>query len=1676
MDAVRFAEFANSSFHVAWKDGERVFYRGRQKNSDGSLVTVLAVRPSSEHPHPAIIDRLTHEYGWKDELDGAWALRPLDFFNEGGRTVLVLEDPGSEPLAGLIGVPMDVGRFLRLAIGITTAMGKLYERGLVHKDIKPANILANSTTGEVRLTGFGIASRLPRERQRPDPPEIIGGTLAYMAPEQTGRMNRSVDARSDLYSLGVTFYEMLTGLLPFSASDPMEWVHCHIARDPLPPNERINTIPAVVAAIVMKLLAKNAESRYQTAAGVEADLRHCLKSWEAGRYIEPFPLGAHDASDRLLIPEKLYGRETEIKTLVGALDRVTAHGAREIVLISGYSGIGKSSIVNELQKVLVPSRGLLAAGKFDQYKRNIPYATLAQAFQNLIRQILSRSNDEVGRWREALQGAVGPHGQLLINLIPELALIIGEQQPVPDLPPQEARNRFQLLFRRFLKVFAQREHPLVLFIDDLQWLDVATIELLEHLVNQPDMQYLLVIGAYRDNEVTSAHPLSHSLGVIRGGGTALHEMVLASLTRHDVNELVSDATHVERERAEPLAELVFEKTGGNPFFVIQFITTLAEDGLLAFDRSDLIWRWDLDRIRRKGFTDNVLDLMASRLNRLPEATQEALKQLASLGSSTRRKTLSLVRGESGEEMDAPLWEVIRSGLVLRSDDAYTFLHDRVQEAAYALIPESERAATHLRIGRLLASATAPAELEEKIFEIVNQLDRGISLIDSLQERIQVAQLNLVAGKRAKASTAYGSALAYLQAGSTLLPEDSWERHYELNFAIEYHLAECEFLTGNLALSEERLSTLLHRAHNLIDRAAVTWQRVTLYTALGRMDHAIETGLGYLKEVGVEWTPHPSREQVQQEFEPILQEIKSGTIEERTGFPQMKDPERLATFDVLSALLPPAFFSDPNLVCLILCRATNLSREYGNSDASALCYAYLGMMLGPYFGNYGAMFRFAKLGLDLVEELGMDRFKARVHHTVGSHVIPFTKPLRTARPMLRQAFNEENEGGDLTYAGFSSCTIITNVLGCGEPLSDVQREAEEKLDFVRNAKFGLIIDIITAQVRLVRALQGLTSGLSSFDDREFKEEEFEQHLEADPGLAIATCWYWIRKLQAHFYANEYESALAMIQKVAPLLWTSGGFFELAEYHLFAALTRAAVYDTASADEQRQHREALLGHYKEFQTWTENCRETYEHRGYLVAGEIARIENRDVDAMRLYEQAIQSARKDGVPHLEALIFEIAARFYAARSVKTVADAHLANARLCYLRWGAKGKVRQMERAFPHLRESALPSGELPMVGGGYEDLDLANVVKTSLAVSGEVGIEKLIETLMVIVLEHAGAERGLLILPRGDELWIEAEAVTSRQAVDVRLRRTTIAATDLPGSILRYVVRTTEAVLLDDAKTPNQFSDDEFIALKGSRSILCLPIKSKAKLIGILYLENNLSSHVFTPARIEVLKLLASQAAISLENATLEEKEALLREVHHRVKNNLQLISSLLSLQAGRVRDPAVAELFAESRDRVRSMALVHENLYRIGNFARVPMKSHLESICAQLFRAYAPTTEQISLHLEVDEVQLDLDRAVACGLIVNELVSNALKHAFPNGRRGGLWISLQSLEADDCLLRVRDDGVGMAKSVNPKTAETLGLQLVNDLADQLHGSVAMLGLDGVDIAITFQTTTGNKRAP
>jgi predicted ATPase/signal transduction histidine kinase len=1258
---------------------------------------------------------------------------------------------------------------------------------------------------------------------------------------------------------------MLTGSLPFTASDPMEWVHCHIARKPVPPSERLEKIPAPVSHIIMKLLAKTAEERYQTAAGLEADLRKCLAEWELHGRIEPFALGEHDTPDRLLIPEKLYGRAREVDTLLASFDRIVKSGKPEFVLVSGYSGIGKSSVVHELHKMLVPPRGLFASGKFDQYKRDIPYATLAQAFQSLVQPLLGKSDAELASWRDALREALGPNGALLFDLVPELKLIIGEQSSVPDLPSHDAQRRFHLVFRRFINVFARPEHPLALFLDDLQWLDAATLDLLEDLFIQRDVQHLLLIGAYRNNEVNSSHPLMRKLEAIRATGAMVQEITLAPLADEDVRQLIADALHCEPGNVAPLAQLVHEKTAGNPFFVIQFLNTLADERLLTLEHGQSRWSWDLNRIHAKGFTDNVVDLIVGKLNRLPIRTLKALQEFACLGNTAEASTLSIVRGTSEEEVHSDLWEAVRLELIVRLERGYRFVHDRVQEAAYSLISEVSRTQAHLRIGNLLRAHTPPEKHDEALFDIVNQLNRGAGLICLPEERERLAELNLMAGKRAKACTAYESALTYLGSGRGLLDERSWERHYRLTFELELLRAECEILTGALTFAENRLLALAEHATNQIDRAAATRACLSLYITVDRLDRAVVLGLEYLRHVGIEWSPQPSEEDVRQELERMWRLLDGRSIEQLLNLPLMSDPDCRATMDVLCEMLPPAGFFAPNLLELCLLRMVNLSLEHGNCDASCFAYCSINAVLGFHLNDYQMGFRFGQLSYDLVEKQGLNGFEARTLMHFGAMAIPWVSHLSICRPMLRRAFDTALETGDLHVAICCGSHLTTNLLDSGESLANVEQEIEAQVDFLRRSKSE--IDTIMGQRALVRVLLGKTPEFGSFDDGTFEECRFERRLEQIPYGGTAVCRYWIRKLQGRFMSGDYVAAAEAGSRAGKLIWSWPSFFEEVDYHFFDALALVRICETASAGERAGYLDVIVAHHNKLIIWAENCPENFENRAALVSAEIARIEGREIEAERLYEQAIHSAHTNGFVQNEALANELAARFYAARGFKKIAHAYLQDARYGYLRWGADGKVRQLDQLYPQLREPEPVPGPTSTIGASVEQLDLATVIKVSQAVSGEIVLEKLIDTLMRTAIEHAGAERGLLILPRGDELRVAAEATSSGDTVIVGPREESMAAAALPESIVHYVMRIQESVILGDASAENPFFADPYVRQHHARSILCLPLTNRAKLIGVLYLENNLTPHVFTPTRIAVLKLLASQAAISLENARL-----------------------------------------------------------------------------------------------------------------------------------------------------------------------------------------------------------------
>jgi PAS domain S-box-containing protein len=1290
-------------------------------------------------------------------------------------------------------------------------------------------------------------------------------------------MNRSIDSRSDLYSLGVTFYEMLTASLPFTASDPIEWVQCHIARTPTPPHERLRAVPEAVSRLVMKLLEKTAEERYQTAKGVEHDLRLCLSELQAQGRIGIFPLARHDVPDRLVVPEKLYGRGSEITTLLGGFNRVVDTGVPELVLVSGYSGIGKSSAVNELHKLAVPTRSMFVTGKFDQFMRDIPFATLAQAFRSPIRQILGKSETELQEWRDLLLDALGANGSLIVELIPELRLVVGAQPPLAELGPADSRRRFQNVLRRFIGAFARPGNPLVMFLDDLQWIDAASLDLVEDLIFRAEIQHLLLIGTFRDNEVDNSHPLARKLESIRGNGSAVTEIELQPLSPEDLSQLVSDTLHCDIQRAQPLARLVHAKTAGNPFFSIQFLQALADEHLLSFDHVTLEWSWDIERIHVKGYSANVVDLMVLKLNRLADACLAALRQLACVGASADLSLLAAICEITQEELQENLREAVEAGLILRLENSYAFQHDRVQEAAYSLISEDELASAHLRIGRLLLAVTPRERLEEQVFDIVAQFSGNLVSLTSTDERDQIAELNLIAGRRAKNAAAYPSALKYFSAGRALLVQDCWTRCYRLAFELELHIAECEYLTGELASAEKRLVSLSERAVGLADQAAVTCLTVDLYTILVRPDRAVEVGLDFLRDIGQVWPQAPTDEDVRGEFALIWQELGGREIEELVHLPLMKDDATRATLDVLTRLVPTAVYVDPRLHRLMIARMVVLSLEQGNSGASCCGYVWLGLVLASYFGDYVRALRFGQLSLDLLEELGADEFSARVYLNFGTRISPWSQHVRYGRPFIRQAFDEALKIGDLAFAGYCCNHSVIYSLFCGDTLLEAERFAVEGMDFASKFEFGAVVESLRGQRSLVRSLRGMGCDFVDANGLQFDQKGFEERLDADRSLVLAACRYWIRKVQLCVLNEDFPMALESAARARSLLWTTSAFIEQADYHFYSAIAHLGAIEANVTPERRTtHLEEVAVHRKQLAVWSENCPQNFENRLALVDAGLAHLDGRHLDSERFYELSIQSSRENGFIPNEALALERASMFYLDRGFEDIADMYLLKARDSYLRWGAEDKVRRLEARHSKLG-IARPLGTKIYSPPGRQ-LDIAAIVGASQALSSEILLPRLIERLMTIALHNAGADRGLLILADEPGYRIEVEARTDGDDVVLHYANAKTAA---PETLVRYVMRTQESVILDDAKEHHLFTGDPYFNIRNPRSVLGLPLVRQGTLSGLLYLENTLASHVFTADRAVVLELLASQAAISLENtrlySDLQEREARVRRL-------------------------------------------------------------------------------------------------------------------------------------------------------------------------------------------------------
>ncbi|AUX45097.1 protein kinase [Sorangium cellulosum] len=1445
-------------------EGTRFVVHRGVRNEDGCRVVIKT--PRAAHPDRRDAARLRHELEIGRRLDSQFALKPCALTTYRDRPALVLEDFRGCSLDRLLGAPMELAPFLALAARIAAALADIHAKGIIHKDIKPHNILVDVASGEVKIADFDLASVAPVDMAPASlsdgrSPHVIEGTLGYMSPEQTGRMSRVIDHRSDLYSLGVTLYEMLTGVLPFSAGDALEWVYCHTAVSPRPPAELVPGLPPPVSAIVLKLLAKAAEDRYQSARGLGLDLERCLEGLTTRGHIAPFSLGAHDFSGRFRIPQRLYGRERETSALRGAFERLVERGGPELLLVSGGAGVGKSSLVRELYAPIARERGVFAAGKFDQVHRHEPYSTLSRALRDLVLGILGGSETTVDAWRGRLSAALGEHARLITELIPEVELILGEPPraaapPLSDLPPTDAQSRFAAVFRRFLGAFCE-ERPLCLFLDDLHWADPESLALLEQLVTHPEARRLIAIGAYRDNEAGPAHPLRLMLERARSAGASIGEIELSPLSAADVERLIADTVQRSLDDVAPLARLVHEKTAGNPLFATQFLTMLHGEGLIEADLRAGAFRWDIDAIRGKGFADNVVDLMITKIRRLSRGAQRALTLAACVGNTVDTATLAVVRDRPEDTIHEDHAELVREGLLLRSGDTYRFLHDRVQQAAYALVPDEERAAVHLHIGRLLAAHLPPEAAEARLFEIAGHLNLGSALVTDPRERDRIARLDLLAGQRARASAAYAAAAGYLAAGAALLADDAWETEHALALDLHLERAWCAFLTGDFAEAERLVGALKQRARIRLDLAEIHRLEIDLHTTTADFERAARSALSCVSRFGIDIPLRPAPDEVEAAAREAWGEVRGRRLEALVGLPRMCDPDTKAVMTLLSTALPSAYYTDPGLYDLIACHMVRLSLRAGNSDTSPPGYVAFGGTIGRVLGLYRESYGFGELAHALLEREGRTGSRAQILHMIGTFIDPWIRPFRDVLGLFHRGFEEAVATGALIYASYCCFHIVALRLASGDPLEDVAEEAERRLEFTRRARYDAIHDLVATLYRLVQTLRGKAQdpGAAGAPPREVKAPltPFYEHL---------------YRAQAALVLGSYGEAVAAARAAGELLGMATGQLQVAEHCYCSALALSCHARALPAEQQRELLPTLRAHEAALRGWAEIQPANQEARRALVSAEIARVAGDELAAMRLYEQAICAARAGGSLQNEALAQELAAQFYRDGGFDLIADTYLRAARSSYARWGADGKVKLLDRLFPHLE--ARPLASTATVTMPAEELDRLAVVKASQSISGEILVPRLEEALLRVVLEHAGAQQGCLLDAARGAVTIRARArIEGGKAFAEALpdeARAPASASVLPLSIVNYVARTREPVVLDDA-VHTRFAADEYVARARPRSVLCMPVARRPGHEAILYLENGLLRGAFSKDTLAVLDLLSSQAAISLENASL-----------------------------------------------------------------------------------------------------------------------------------------------------------------------------------------------------------------
>ncbi len=1440
--------------------------------------TVLLKVLNYEFPSPLDITQFYNEFDITKDINLNCIRKPLKKGKYEGKHCIYFDWIEGESLKKTFGGRQNnILDFLRIAINVSLAVGELHKGGVIHKDINPNNLIINPSSKETKIISFDIATKINLKEQHLGNPEQLSGTLSYISPEQTGRMNRRIDYRTDLYSLGITFYEMLVGELPFNAKDALEMVHSHIAIIPQPVIERNKNVPKPISDIIQLLLAKKAEDRYQSAIGLQHDLEICLEKYKQNDFIQEFDLQTKDFSGKFSLPQKLYGREEELSIILNQFEEVS-EGNLKLILISGYSGTGKSVLVREIHKPVTEKKGYFIEGKFDQYQMTVPYYAIFQAFNSFINILLGENKSNLEKIKNNLISVIGEEGKVLTDVLPSLELIIGKQKELPELGGAESRNRFNYVFRKFVSVLSTKEHPIVLFIDDLQWADSSSLNLLETLITDPENKYLLCIGAYRDNEVDASHPFMITVKGMKQAGAKITDIKIGNLSFENINHLLADAIGKEISDCNDLANLVHKKTQGNAFFASQFLESLYEDELLFFNYETNVWNYSLEEIEKKNITENVVELIADKAKRLSKKSLDALKIAAGMGSSFSLDILSLIHNnETGNDANNDIKSALFEGMILPMEQDYKFAHDRIQQAVYSLIPEGERDEMHLRIGRLLLEREDIEKNEKYLFDITNHLNSGINLIENDHEKLSLCKLNLKAGIKAKEASAFNVSLSYLESGINLLPKNPWEKEYKTTLGLYELAAETAYLNGDFIQMENKISQVLKHSTNLLDKVKSYEIKILAFKAENKLIDAINTGLELLEQLGEKFPKNPKLPHVMKDLAKTKFKLWGKDNEILQSLPLMENENKIAAMRIMADIASSSYWATPTLFPLLVFRMVHLSLKYGNTAVSSFGFSTYGVILCGVLGSMKSGYEFAKLGLILLDKLNAKEWKTQIYTPIYCLIINWNEHIDETLKPLQESYHIGMETGAIEFACVNTNIYCIHAFLSGKRLEGVEKESKaysQNFDrFKQETNFNYNEVYRQGMLNLLGESKDpliLTGG--AFDEEKMIAQNQERNDKT------GQFFIHFNKLILCYIFQDFKNALYHSEEARKLLEAVLAKFEIPNHHFYEALTMLELYPTVKGKEKRKFMRRVNKTLRQMKKWAKDAPENFKHKYDIIYAKKMMVLNKKDLINDYLDEGIQGAIKYDFIHEAAIAQEIAGNYFLKQNERKRSEKYIKESYSSYREWGAKGKTKQLENFFPEhilsLKKNRLSAKNIneslseSISSNNSSILDINTILKSSSIISSEIVLEKLLKTLLKIVMENAGANKGVLLLNENNNFLIQA---ISNNAIDVDvLQNKKYQGSGLiPESVISFVIRTKKSSVIEDAQNDPQSSNDLYWKNNNVQSVLCLPIINRGELNGVLYLENNLITNAFTQERIELLSVLSGQIAVSLNNAMLYE---------------------------------------------------------------------------------------------------------------------------------------------------------------------------------------------------------------